>query len=85
MTKIIILGEPKPKKPIEPKHGLMVDGAISDAEHIVMNEYRVVELICRNYGEENKKPFDLFFAMDNPEKRDRGVLLLGSWNDGVVE
>lgn len=46
----------------------------------IPSSYKFVELICLNYIAGT----DLMFAYDDEDKRDKGVLFIGSWNDGVV-
>lgn len=43
------------------------------------SRYEAIELICKKYDD----TLDLMFAYDY-DKRDKGVLYLGYWNDGIV-
>ena len=81
-TKIIIIGqeqtEPKKLKPIEFFKILRQDARVTETNYSP-NEFRNIELISLGYSES----FDLMFAYT--DKRESGVLVLGKFNDGVVE
>ena len=82
MTKVIILGEQpenKQLKPIEFKKYITCYGVIKDPA-VKPNEFDNIELInLRNKID----GFDFMFAYNNGE-RDRGILYLGHFNDGIV-
>jgi len=42
----------------------------------------VIELVCRGYTTEG---YDLMFAYQAPGKRHEGILIIGRFNDGIVE
>jgi len=92
MAKTIIIGEvakPQPKlKPITFSKVLMSAIEINaDCTRTWLlqspNNYKYIELICRSYGYTSDT--DLMFAYNNPDERNRGVLFVGSWNDGITE
>ena len=83
MTKVIILGQEYKKptqKPIE-FIKLLTHSFATSPNRCNPCDWKNIELICRNYGYENK--FDLMFGYD--DKREYGFLYLGHFNDGVVE
>jgi len=89
-TKTIVLGaktQPQPKlNKIEFNQAIAFHGAIISATffNAAPNEFNYIELVCKNYGKQNTKSFDLMFAYYDPRKREKGILYLGHWNDGVV-
>lgn len=84
MTKVIILGEPAEKK--EGKNIEFVQSLQSTKNwrecKDVANEWKNVELICKNYNQSSTDPYDLMFAYDSI--REEGALYLGHFNDGIV-
>jgi len=49
-------------------------------------DYKFIELICKNYySPTNGCWLDLMFAYEDKLLREKGLLILGKWNDGVVE
>lgn len=86
ITKTIIIGqtdnETPIKKPIEFVHCLgKYDRKILNKSALALpNTWHYIELICKDYD-----GMDLMFAYNNPEKRKKGYLYIGYWNDGVVE
>ncbi len=87
MTKTIILGEQKDKaikKPIEFfTHIHLIDS--DDVEVLNVEtlpcKWNYIELICKDYAPN----LDLMFAYDDADHRGNGLLIIGRWNDGVVE
>lgn len=87
MTKTIVLGEQQKnadKKPIEFFSLISlidsnnVDVAVSSSKP---HEWNYVELICKDYAPN----LDLIFVYINPDIRSDGLLIIGRWNDGVVQ
>lgn len=82
MTKLIVLGEEtqsKRGKPIEFESYLDHDLDFGDTP-ANPNQYKYVELICRDYF----TGVDIMFAYDTPDDRGCGTLFIGKWNDGFV-
>jgi hypothetical protein len=87
MTKTIVLGEPKDKainKPIE----FFTHIHVSESDEISAepvdsrpHEWGFIELICKDYAPN----LDLMFAYDDAGERSNGILMVGRWNDGVVQ
>lgn len=81
MTKVIILGEPKKKKPkkkIEFVKFIDCDGETLPAKS-PPSKFKHIELVCTNY---KFGKFDLMYAYN--DDRNDGILYLGHFNDGVV-
>ena len=84
MTKVIILGEPaeqKEGKKIEFVHRIRTEinyEGRSDVKHSP-SEYEYVELVR---SKPNSSFFDIFLAYN--DDRNKGVLYLGHFNDGIV-
>jgi hypothetical protein len=87
MTKTIILGEQKDKaikKPIEfLTHIHLIDCDNVSVENVetLPCKWNYIELICKDYAPN----LDLMFAYDHADDRGNGILIIGRWNDGVVE
>jgi hypothetical protein len=86
MTKTIVLGEqPNPvnKKPIEffslisliDNDNVEVDDAKTKPHY-----WKYIELICKGYAPN----LDLLYAYNDASNRCDGILIIGRWNDGVV-
>ena len=87
MTKTIVIGEvgqAKKRAPINFDKLLGENLKFESAEYCNPNDYKYIELVCRNYDGEGKGT-DVMFAYDNPTNRSAGVLFIGQWNDGFVE
>jgi hypothetical protein len=87
-TKTIIIGEEseKNKKCIEFNYHLIYDSnskiGLSMTNTINSpNFYNYIELIALDY----RKGVDLMFAYQDKNARNCGVLIIGKWNDGIVE
>ena len=85
MTKTIIIGEIKPEttnRPIEFNYVLTNLKTITpvDGFHLKPNTFRFIELIAKNY----LQSLDLMFAYNENGFREKGVLFIGKWNDGIV-
>lgn len=87
MTKTIVLGEqqaPVIKKPIE-FFSLLNVADHSDVDVAVTSskphQWNYIELICKNYSPN----LDLLFAYNDADDRGEGILIIGRWNDGVVQ
>jgi hypothetical protein len=81
MTKVIILGEQPENKELEPIEFVKwLDSEFNfcKAESYPM-EWKNIELICKNYQSHG---FDLMFAYQ--DERNKGVLYLGHFNDGII-
>ena len=84
MTKCIEIGvstKDKVKKPIIFKVTLEQGGEQHPA--ISPSCWKNIELIARNYGEEEHKDLDLMYAYNHVISD--GCLYLGKWNDGFVK
>ena len=87
MTKTIVLGEQPDssyKKPIEFFSTLDVSDSLDVDANIVTSkphQWNYIELICKNYSPN----LDLLFAYNDADDRGEGILVIGRWNDGVVE
>jgi len=87
MTKTIVLGDqliPSIKKPIEFISQIgVVDSKVVEVDETewAPHHWKYIELICKDYA----LKLDLIFAYNDPNARGDGVLILGRWNDGVVE
>lgn len=85
-TKCIVLGErklqPKKKNPIQFLRFLNVSGRMQTNLDYVPSTYNNIELISSNYTETG---LDLMFAYDDDRNAPSAILVLGHWNDGVVE
>ncbi len=84
MTKVIVLGqEPKEEKKLKPIE--CVKYCLADSnwtkENVGLSSYKFVYLICRNWRESN---FDLMICSDY-ENMTNGAIILGHFNDGIVE
>lgn len=91
MTKCIVLGETvkeQKKKPIEFIKRLDAailngdDKRIDDTANTPLH-FKYIELVCPRRV--NYQEYDIMFAYDDSSERERGVLFLGNWNDGVAE
>jgi hypothetical protein len=83
-TKCIVIGEERKnnkKKSIEflKTLNLNLEFTKSPAES---SDYLFIELICLNYDDKNA---DLMFAYNDLKNRSSGILVIGHWNDGIVE
>ena len=87
MTKTFVIGEPKDndiKKPIEfftNLNVLGIDDVEVETEPTMPCKWDYIELICKDYAPN----LDLMFAYDDADDRGNGILIIGRWNDGVVE
>ena len=87
MTKTIVIGDqhlPVIKKPIEFISQIgVVDSKVVEVDEAASepHDWKYIELICKGYA----LKLDLIFAYNDPNARGGGVLMLGRWNDGVVE
>ena len=88
MTTTIIIGNTKekaPMKPIEFRYFLKEKYPSKDHQlgvlHKKPRDFKFIELICLNYIDDT----DLMFAYNDPDYRNNGMLIVGKWNDGVVE
>jgi hypothetical protein len=84
MTNTIVIGKQKKKNRLTP---IVFDKFLTgDGRFFTCNapppEFKFIELICMDYYSVG---VDLMFAYDNPDNRQAGFLILGKWNDGVVE
>ena len=84
-TKIIIVGKPGPEEylnPIEFRLELNRNAAFLDFSRTdsVPSRFKYIELICKNYG----GGFDLMFAYNDLNKRNKGTFFVGQFNDGIV-
>jgi len=81
MTKVIILGEDMPKTGRKIELISYVSPKMETTKGTVYkpHEFENIELICRDYGDSEK---DLLFAYN--KDRNRGILYLGHFNDGIV-
>ena len=87
MTKTIVLGEqqaPAIKKPIEFFSTLNV----SDHDDVDVtfsttkpSSWNYIELVSKNYSPN----LDLLFAYNDASDRGEGLLIIGRWNDGIVQ
>ena len=80
-TKCIVLDESSEsteKIPIKFKKFLESTSEKFELSYCEPSAYRVIELICRNYG---NAEMDLMYAYFS---RTNGILYLGHWNNGIV-
>jgi hypothetical protein len=84
-TKCLILqrSNKNTKKPIVFDSVLNVNFEIEKVSELKPTVFKYIELICKNYA----KGVDLMYAYDDEESANNGAgtLVLGQWNDGVVE
>lgn len=81
-TKVIILEEEKKqtkKKPIVFVKMLRSRSLNVEVYHSEPHEWKYIELICKDYGEDG---WDLMYAFDDDRKS--GTLYIGYFNDGIV-
>ena len=81
-TQVIIIGKTEKKNAktaIEFQSFLDSTLKIDDAAYSP-SHYKYIELICKGYA----LGFDLMFAYNDPNERSCGDLLIGHFNDGVV-
>ena len=86
MTNLIVLGQKNQpvKNPIVFYSLINIMGSDDvDVEPSVSQPcaWNNIELVCKDYSSN----LDLLFAYNNPDRRSDGVLIIGKWNDGVVE
>lgn len=84
-TKCIVIGQQPKKttlKPIEFDVFLSANNVFCPTDYSP-DEYAFIELICKNYLDNDNTHRDLMFVYD--DFRNEGVLIIGSWNDGVVK
>jgi hypothetical protein len=82
-TQVIIIGktEKKNAKTAIEFQSFLNSSLKIDAAALSPYHYKYIELICKDYS----LGFDLMFAYYDPNKRSCGDLLIGHFNDGVVE
>lgn len=87
MTKTIVFSEQKKtntKKPIAffTKLNLYASDDVSvEPADTCPYEWGYIELICKDY----MTNLDLMFAYDRVDGRSSGTLMIGHWNDGLLE
>ena len=92
MTKCIILGGTPPPTTLKPiqfiKHTTgKINGLEFQDTKTQPSDWGNVELICKAYKDESTSEslyYDIMFAYDY-DSRNNGLLIMGYWNDGVVE
>lgn len=85
-TQTIVIGKTEPPKNLIPIEFLYCLNNLARAivtTKTKPKEFKFIELISNNNGFDLS--LDLMFAYDDPQRRDKGLLYLGKWNDGVVE
>lgn len=86
-TQTIVIGQTCTTKklvPIEFNKFLSASHEFLVLDCVKPTDYKFIELIAKNHGS-CLSSLDLMFAYQNPLNRENGVLILGKWNDGVVE
>lgn len=83
MTKCIVIGEERKKDltPIEIE--LVLNSALefeTSDDIYSLSDFKYVELICKDYDGVS----DLIFFYNNKNERNKGILAIGQWNDGIV-
>lgn len=82
MIKTIVIGESciKSTREIEISNYLSGDFILGHTikDHI---NYKYMELICKNYC---GTYYDMIFAYNNPNERNKGLLLFRLWNSGIL-
>jgi len=88
-TQTIVIGQPcKTKKLVPIKFNQLLNLYLKFIPNngYLSTDFKFIELICKHYCSTPEDGWqDLMFVYDDPTDRESGVLLVGKWNDGVVE